>query len=112
MLTPIPIYILNNYPHRKGDKQNMYRQQSLITLDQFYEWKPLSKLEALLSFIDFSLLEQYFRYNPHKRGPKGNSWKCLLSVLIAMQIEQIVTVWLLCNNYIRKNECQRCITLV
>ena len=90
----------------------MYRQQSLITLDQFYEWKPLSKLEALLSFIDFSLLEQYFRYNPHKRGPKGNSWKCLLSVLIAMQIEQIVTVWLLCNNYIRKNECQRCITLV
>ena len=46
MLTPIPIYILQNYPHRKGDKQNMYRQQSLITLDQFYEWKPLSKLEV------------------------------------------------------------------
>ena len=70
----------------------MYRQQSLITLDQFYEWKPLSKLEAILSFIDFTLLEQFFRYNPHKRGPKGYSWKCLLSVLIAMQIEQIVTI--------------------
>lgn len=70
----------------------MYRQQSLITLDQFYEWKPLSKLEAILSFIDFTLLEQFFRYNPHKRGPKGYSWKCLLTALIAMQVEQIVTV--------------------
>lgn len=70
----------------------MYRQQSLITLDQFYEWKPLSKLEAVLSFIDFTLLERFFRYNPHKRGPKGYPWKCLLSALIAMQVEQIVTI--------------------
>ena len=44
----------------------MYRQQSLITLDQFYEWKPLSKLEAILSFIDFTLLEQFLPYNPHR----------------------------------------------
>ena len=70
----------------------MYRQQSLITLDQFYEWKPLSKLEAILSFIDFTLLEQFLPYNPHKRGPKGYSWKCLLTSLIAMQVEQIVTI--------------------
>lgn len=70
----------------------MYRQQSLITLDQFYEWKPLSKLEAILSFIDFTLLEQFLPYNPHKRGPKGYSWKCLLTALIAMQVEQIVTI--------------------
>lgn len=35
--------------------QNMYRQQSLITLDQFYEMKPLTKLESILSFIDYSL---------------------------------------------------------
>lgn len=54
--------------------------------------KHLSKLEAILSFIDFTLLEQFFRYNPHKRGPKGYSWKCLLSVLTAMQVEQIVTI--------------------
>lgn len=75
----------------------MYRQQSFITLDQFYEWKPLSKLEAILSFIDFSLLEQFFQYNPHKRGPKGYSWKCLLSILITMQVEQIVTIKSLCQ---------------
>ena len=70
----------------------MYRQQSLITLDQFYELKPLSKLEAILSFIDFSILEQFFQYNPHKRGPKGYTRKRLLSILIAMQVEQIVTI--------------------
>lgn len=73
----------------------MYRQQSFITLDQFYELKPLSKLEAILSFIDFTLLEQFFCYNPHKRGPKGYSWKCMLNALIAMQVEQIVTIKLL-----------------
>ncbi len=54
--------------------------------------KHLSKLEAILSFIDFTLVEQFFRYNPHKCGPKGYSWKCLLGVLIAMQVEQIVTI--------------------
>ncbi len=38
----------------------MYRQQSLITLDEFYELKPLTKLEAILTFIDFTLfLEMY-----------------------------------------------------
>ena len=70
----------------------MYRQQSLITLDQFYEWKPLTKLEAILSFIDFTLLEQFFCYDPHKRGPKDYSWKCLFTALIAMQVEQITTI--------------------
>lgn len=70
----------------------MYRQQSRITLNQFYEWRPLTKLEAMLSFIDFTLLEQFFRYNPHKCGPKGYSWKCLFSAPIAMQVEQIVTI--------------------
>lgn len=111
MLTPIPIYILKNYPHRKGDKQNMYRQQSLVTLDQFYELKPLSKLEAILSFIDFTLPEQFFRYNPHKRGPKGYSWKILLSALIAMQVEQIVTVKALVQRMKSDPVFKRCLGL-
>lgn len=66
----------------------MYRQQSLITLDQFYEWKPLSKLEALLSFIDYTLLDEYFKPDSHRRGPKGYSKKQLFNTLIFMQIEQ------------------------
>ncbi len=67
----------------------MYRQQSLITLDQFYEWKPLSKLEAILSFIDYSLFEEYFKSDSHKRGPKGYPKKQLFKTLMSMQIEQL-----------------------
>ena len=44
----------------------MYRQQSLITLDQFYEIKPLTKLESILSFIDYSLLKKYSLMIPTK----------------------------------------------
>ena len=69
--------------------QNMYRQQSLITLDQFYEIKPLTKLESILSFIDYSLFEEVFPYDSNKRGPKGYSKKQLFNTLIAMQIEQL-----------------------
>lgn len=67
----------------------MYRQQSLITLDQFYEIKPLTKLESIFSFIDYSLFEEVFPYDSHKRGPKGYSKKQLFNTLIAMQIEQL-----------------------
>ncbi len=70
----------------------MYRQQSLITLDQFYEMKPLTKLEAILSFVDYSLLETAFPIDIHRRGPKGYSKKQLLSVLLAMQTEQISNI--------------------
>lgn len=59
----------------------MYRQQSLITLDQFYEWKPLSKLEALLSFMDYTLLDEYFKPDSHRRGPEGYSKKQLFNNL-------------------------------
>lgn len=73
----------------KGDKlQNMYRQQSLITLDQFYEWKPLSKLEALLCLIDYTLLDEYFKPDSHRHGLKGYFKKQLFNTLISMQIEQ------------------------
>jgi len=70
----------------------MYRQQSFITLDQFYEMKPLTKLEAVLSFVDFSLLENAFPIDIHRRGPKGYSKKQLLSVLLALQTEQLVNI--------------------
>lgn len=70
----------------------MYRQQSFITLDQFYEMKPLTKIEAILSFVDFSMLDSSFPNDLHKRGPKGYSKKQLLSALLAMQTEQMVSL--------------------
>lgn len=82
---------LRKYIHIRGGKlHNMYRQQSLITLDYFYEMKPLTKLEAILSFVDFSMLENTFPNSTHKRGPKDYFKKQLLSVLLAMQTEQRV----------------------
>ena len=75
----------------------MYRQQSLITLYQFYEWKSLSKLEAVLSFIDYSLFNEFFQYDSHKRGPKGYSKKQLFTTLIAMPIEQLSNIKALVN---------------
>ena len=44
----------------------MHRQQSLITLDQFYEIKPLTKLESVLRSLDYPLFEEVFPYDSHK----------------------------------------------
>ena len=65
----------------------MHRQQSLITLDQFYEIKPLTKLESVLRSLDYPLFEEVFPYDSHKWGPKGYSKKQLFNILITMQIE-------------------------
>ncbi|SHJ92848.1 hypothetical protein SAMN02745975_03245, partial [Geosporobacter subterraneus DSM 17957] len=66
----------------------MYRQTTLFTLDQIIELQPLTKLQAILTFIDYSILLQAFQIQPCKRGPKGFSFEALLNALIAMQLEQ------------------------
>ncbi len=67
----------------------MYRQHSLITLDVYMEIRPLNHLEAILSFMDFTLLHQHYPYNPHKRGQKGYDKEHLLRSLIGMQVQQL-----------------------
>ncbi len=67
----------------------MYRQHSFFTLDGYMEIRPLNHLEAILSFMDFTLLHQYYPYNPHKRGPKGYEKEHLLRSLIGMQVQQL-----------------------
>ena len=67
----------------------MYYQNSLLTIDDYYEWKPLSKLESILSFVDFSLIEQEFQIPSTRRGPKGYSKRQLLCALIAMKTLQL-----------------------
>ena len=51
--------------------------------------KPLTKLEAVLSFIDYSLFDEVFPYDSHRRGPKGYSKKQLFTTLMAMTVEQL-----------------------
>lgn len=70
----------------------MYRQQSLITLDQFHGIRLLTKLEAILNFVDFSLLENTFPICDCKRSPKGYSKKQSLSVLLVIQTEQMASL--------------------
>ena len=67
----------------------MYYQNSLLTIDDYYEWKPLSKLESILSFVDFSLIEQEFQISSTRRGPKGYSKHQLLCALIAIKTLQL-----------------------
>lgn len=72
--------------------QNIYRQNTLLTLDQVIEWQPLTKLQAILTFVDFSVMNETFKTYSSKRGPKGFTNESLLTSLIAMQIDKIPTV--------------------
>ena len=51
----------------------MYRQQSLIALEQFYEMKTLTKLKAILSFIYYLIFKEFIPLDSHKRRQKGYS---------------------------------------
>jgi|CZCB01.1.fsa_nt_gi transposase len=70
----------------------MYRQTTLFTLDQILEIQPLTKLQAVLTFVDYSIMLEAFKIDASKRGPKGFSYSSLLNALLAMQIEQLPTV--------------------
>lgn len=41
-----------------------------------------------MSFIDYTLLDEYFKPDSHRRGQNGYSKKQLFNTLISMQIEQ------------------------
>lgn len=72
--------------------QNIYRQNTMLTLDQVIEFQPLTKLQAILSFIDYSVMNETFKTHSSKRGPKGFTNDSLLIALIAMQIDKIPTI--------------------
>lgn len=70
----------------------MYRQQTLFTLDQIIEFQPLTKLQSILTFVDYSIILKTFKIDVSKRGPKGFSYISLLNSLMAKQVEQIPTI--------------------
>jgi transposase len=70
----------------------MNRQNTIFTLEQIIELQPLTKLQAVLTFIDYSIMLETFKVDIHRRGPKGFSFAHLLNALLAMQIEQLPTV--------------------
>lgn len=70
----------------------MYRQTMLFTLEQIIELQPLTKLQAALTFVDYSILNEHFKIDDGKRGPKGFAVTSLLNSLLAMQLEQLPTI--------------------
>ncbi|WHH56943.1 transposase [Petroclostridium sp. X23] len=70
----------------------MNRQTTLFTLEQIIEIQPLTKLQAVLTFIDYSIMLETFKIDVSKRGPKGFAYTSLLNALLAMQIDQIPTI--------------------
>lgn len=54
--------------------------------------QPLTKLQAVLTFVDYSIMLETLKIDSSKRGPKGFSYTSLFNALLAMQIDQIPTI--------------------
>lgn len=65
------------------------RQECMLSFDELLKFQPATKLEMVLSQLDFSNMLSYLSRPRHKRGPKGYDALPLLYALIAMQLEKI-----------------------
>lgn len=65
------------------------RQECMFSFDELLKFQPETKLEMVLSQLDFSNMLSYLSRPEHKRGPKGYDALPLLYALIAMQLEKI-----------------------
>lgn len=61
----------------------------MFSFDELLKFQPETKLEMVLSQLDFSNMLSYLSRPEHKRGPKGYDALPLLYALIAMQLEKI-----------------------
>ncbi len=68
------------------------RQECLFSFDELIKFQPETKLEMVLSQLDFSNVVLSLSRPEYKRGPKGYDPLPLLYALIAMQLEKIPTI--------------------
>jgi transposase len=64
----------------------------MLSFDELLKFQPATKLEMVLSQLDFSNMLSYLSRPRHKRGPKGYATLPLLYALIAMQLEKIQNI--------------------
>jgi len=64
----------------------------MFSFDELLKFQPETKLEMVLSQLDFSNMLSYLSRPEHKRGPKGYDALPLLYALIAMQLEKIQNI--------------------
>lgn len=68
------------------------RQECILSFDEIIKYQLKTKLELILSQLDFTnIVSELFKTHA-TRGPKGHDELALLYSLIAMQVEQIKTV--------------------
>ncbi|MPM76036.1 IS1182 family transposase ISDre5 [bioreactor metagenome] len=65
------------------------RQESFLSFDEIIKFQPTTKLEMILSQINFDSLLNCLTKPHASRGPKGYNIEPMLNALIAMQVEQI-----------------------
>jgi transposase len=68
------------------------RQECILSFDEIIKYQPKTKLELILSQLDFSNIVNKLSKTHATRGPKGHAELVLSYSLIAMQVEQIKTV--------------------
>jgi hypothetical protein len=65
------------------------RQECFLSFEEIIKFQPETKIQMVLSQLDFTVLEANLSKSDHKRGPKGYEASKLLYALIAMQLEKI-----------------------
>lgn len=65
------------------------RQESFLSFDEIIKFQPVTKLEIILSQLNFDLLINCLNKSHATRGPKGYDIKPMLYSLVAMQVEKI-----------------------
>ncbi|MDE4542136.1 transposase [Thermoanaerobacterium sp. R66] len=68
------------------------RQECLFSFDELIKFQPETKLEMVLSQLDFSNVVLSLSRPEYKRGPKGYDPLPLLYALVAMQLEKIPNI--------------------
>ena len=68
------------------------RQECLLSFDEIIKFQPKTKIELILSQLDFTNLLNELSKTNSVRGPKGHDEQSLLCSLIAMQVDRISTV--------------------
>lgn len=67
------------------------RQECLLSFDEIIKYQPKTRLELILSELDFSNIMKDLSQHHATRGPKGHDELALIYSLVAMQVEQITT---------------------
>lgn len=65
------------------------RQECILSFNEILNFQPETRLQMILSQLDFSSIEDSLSKPSSKRGPKGHSVRPMLYSMIAMQVEKI-----------------------